>query len=493
MANEKQRVSPLDAGHETALQQNALQQNALQQKMASEVAQGDVFEQAAEYGRQYLRDARSRNVAPTAAAVARLKAFHQPLPEQVSDAREVLEQLHEVGSPATMAQTGGRFFGLVNGGVIPAAMAARLLADSWDQNAVLHAVSPVNATLEEVCQSWLRDLLGLPSCTVAGFVSGTSMAIVCGLAAARYRLLQRAGWDINRQGLDGAPRLRIVTSEHTHSTVVKAVALLGFGTDRLELVDVDEQGRLIADSLPVLDDRTIVILQAGNVNSGSFDPVRTVSEKANAAGAWVHVDGAFGLWAAACEQLSYLTDGIELAQSWSVDAHKTLNTPYDSGIVLCADEEALVMALQNSGAYIMYSEHRDSMLYTPEMSRRARAVDLWAALRYLGKQGVDDLILGLHQRALEFSNLLSARGFSLVNDVCFNQIILAVGSEERTNAIVRNIQESGDAWVGASKWFDKPVIRISVCSWVTDADDIQCAADAFVNAREVVDDSGLIN
>jgi len=274
--------------------------------------------------------------------------------------------------------------------------------------------------------------------------------------------------------------------------VVKAVALLGFGTERLELIEVDEQGRLVADALPLLDDRTIVILQAGNVNSGSFDPIRQVCEKANAAGSWVHVDGAFGLWAAACEQLCHLTDGIELAQSWSVDAHKTLNTPYDNGIVLCADEEALIKALQNSGAYIMYSEHRDSMLYTPEMSRRARAVDLWAALRYLGKRGVDDLILGLHQRAREFAGLLGARDFDVLNEVCFNQIIVAVGDQQRTDAIVSHIQGSGEAWVGASKWFDKPVIRISICSWVTDSDDIQRSVDAFLQARNSVDKAGLV-
>jgi len=470
---------------------DSMQSTSLHEDMAGDLADGDVFAQAIKFGRQYLAGAKSRNVAPSASAIAQLDVFQQPLPNDVSDAREVLELLHESGSPATMAQTGGRFFGLVNGGVIPAALAARLLADTWDQNAVLHAVSPVNATLEEVCQSWLRELLGLPSDTVAGFVSGTSMAIVCGLAAARFRLLQRSGWDINRQGLDGAPRLRIITSQHTHSTVIKAVALLGFGTDRLELIEVDKQGRLIPESLPALDGRCIVILQAGNVNSGSFDPIRQVCEKARAAAAWVHVDGAFGLWAAACKELRYLTDGIELAQSWSVDAHKTLNTPYDSGVVLCADEEALIMALQNSGAYIMYSEHRDSMLYTPEMSRRARAVDLWAALRFLGKQGVDDLIFGLHRRAVEFGDLLKARDFKLVNDICFNQVIVAVGSEERTSAIVGHIQESGDAWVGASKWFDESVIRISVCSWVTDSDDIRAATDAFVRARESVDVSGL--
>lgn len=469
----------------------AAKRSDLQETMAREFSEGDVYALAADYGRQYLASAKTRHVAPLASDTEKLAGFHQPLPAGVGNAREVLQMLHELGTPATMAQTGGRFFGLVNGGVVPASMAARVLADSWDQNAVLQAVSPVNATLEEVCQSWLRELLGLPSTTVAGFVSGTSMAIVCGLAAARYRLLQRAGWDINKQGLDGAPRLRIVTSQHTHSTVVKAVALLGFGTDRLELVDVDSQGRLLPELLPELDDKTIVITQAGNVNSGSFDPIRKVCEVANTAGAWVHVDGAFGLWAAACEHLSHLTDGIELAQSWSVDAHKSLNAPYDSGIVMCADEDALIMALQNSGAYIMYSAHRDSMLYTPEMSRRARAVDLWAALRYLGKQGVDALILGLHQRALEFASLLAARDFDVVNEVCFNQIIVSVGSEERTNTIVKHIQDSGDAWVGASRWFEQPVIRISVCSWVTDSDDIQSAADAFARARDAADESGL--
>lgn len=464
----------------------ASQSLSLMQRMAGEIADGMLFTKAVGFGGQYLRGVKSRNVAPTASKVARLRELHQPLSDAPGDANLVLELLHEVGTPATMAQTGGRFFGLVNGSVIPAAMAARLLADCWDQNAVLHAVSPVNATIEEVCQTWLRELLGLPPSTVAGFVSGTSMAIVCGLAAARYRLLQRTDWDINKRGLDGAPRLRIVTSRQTHSTVIKAVALLGFGTDRIELIEVDEQGRLRAESLPPLDDRTIVILQAGNVNSGSFDPIRAVCERAVEAGAWVHVDGAFGLWAAACEPLKYLTDGIELAQSWSVDAHKTLNTPYDSGLVLCADEDALIMALQNSGAYIMYSEHRDSMLYTPEMSRRARAVDLWAALKYLGKQGVEELVFGLHKRAVEFADLLKAHDFKVVNDICFNQILVHVGNRERTEAIVRHIQDSGDAWVGASTWFDQPVIRISVCSWVTDSEDIHCAANAFATARAAV-------
>ena len=359
-----------------------------------------------------------------------------------------------------------------------------MLADAWDQNAVLHAVSPTNAVLEETCQDWLIDLFGLPKNTVAGFVSGTSMAILCGLAAARWRLCQRAGYDVNARGLAGAPPLRIVTSRHTHSTVLKAVALLGFGTDTIEYAEVDAQGRLRPDTLPQLDDRTILILQAGNVNSGAFDPIRECTERANAAGAWTHIDGAFGLWAAASDDLRHLTDGLDLAQSWSVDGHKTLNTPYDNGISLSADPEATVKALQNSGAYIMYSEARDGMLYTPEMSRRARAVELWAALKYLGRSGVDQLILTLHRRARQFATELAAEGFTIPNTVAFNQVMVEIGDEAATDAVIAHIRNSGEAWVGGSRWFDRPVIRISTCSWATTASDVSRTVAAFVAARK---------
>ena len=328
-----------------------------------------------------MRDDLIDKVFPDEPALEGLNAFDESLPDGPGDALELLDKLHAVGSPGTVAQTGGRYFGLVNGGLVPAALGARVLADAWDQNAVLYATSPVNAKLEEVVERWLCQLLGLSESMVAGYVSGTSMGTACGLAAARYRLLGNAGWDVNRRGLNGAPTLRIVTGRHTHGTVVKVLALLGFGTDCIEWVDVDEQGRVKPESLPELDDRTIVIIQAGNVNSGGFDPLRPICEKAKKAGAWVHVDGAFGLWAAACERLRHLTDGVDLVDSLSVDAHKTLNAPYDSGIIMCADSEALVAALQNSGTYIVYTENRDGMLYTPEMSRRARSVDLWATLR----------------------------------------------------------------------------------------------------------------
>lgn len=455
----------------------------VREEMQSQMQSGALFDQAINYGKEYLQKACGRHVAPHQCDQDALSAFDEPLPESKGDASSIIETLHRYGSPGTMAQTGGRFFGLVNGGVIPTSLAARFLGDAWDQNAVLHAISPTNAKLEEVCQSWLRQLLGLPENTVAGFVSGTSMAIVCGLASARYRICQKAGWDINHQGLDGAPKIRLVTGRHTHSTVLKAIALLGFGTARIEWVDVDEKGRLKSDGLPRLDENTILILQAGNVNSGSFDPIRVCCEAAKEAGAWVHVDGAFGIWAAASKRLRHLTDGLEMADSWSVDAHKTLNTPYDNGIALCADPEALVKALQNSGAYIMYSEHRDGMLYTPEMSRRARAIELWAAMKYLGRAGIDALVYGLHERAKQFSDELRSAGFNIVNDIEFNQVLVDCGDEETTNKIIRDIQASGEAWVGGSKWFDKPVIRISVCSWATTEEDITRSVNAFVQAK----------
>lgn len=458
--------------------------HGLWNEMRCQMADGAVLSKALEHGRNYLRAARERAVAPAAEAVDALAAFREPFPEGMGDPDAIVDMLHRIGSPGTVAQTGGRFFGLVNGGVVPTALAARILADCWDQNAVLHAVSPTSAALEDTCERWLREIFGLPDRTVAGFVSGTSMAIVCGLAAARWRLCERAGCDVNAAGLADAPRLRIVTGEHAHGTVLKAVALLGFGTSTVERVEVDDQGRIVPEALPELDNRSIVIVQAGNVNSGSFDPIRTVCEAASAAGAWVHVDGAFGLWAAASGALRKLTDGIELAHSWSVDAHKTLNAPYDCGIALCADPEAMANALQNSGAYIMYSDRRDGMIYTPEMSRRARAADLWAALKYLGRSGLDRMVLSLHERAAQFAQELEEAGFEVVNEVVFNQILVSVGDGPATDAFVRYVQDSGEAWVGASLWFGDPVVRASVCSWATSPEDVSRAVAAFAASRE---------
>jgi glutamate/tyrosine decarboxylase-like PLP-dependent enzyme len=350
-------------------------------------------------------------------------------------------------------------------------------------------MSPITSKLEDICECWLQQLLGLPDTTAAGFVSGTSSAIFCSLTAARWRLYASQGWDFNAQGHNGAPPIRIIAGRHTHGAVIKAIALLGFGLDNIEWVEGDDQGRILAADMPELDSSCIVLLQAGNVNSGAFDPFEDICAKANAAGAWVHIDGAFGLWAAGTEQLKYLCQGIEQAQSWSVDGHKTLNTPYDSGILLCADREALVTALQASGAYLTQSfgEQRDGMLYTPEMSRRARAVELWAALKYLGKCGVDELVYGLHRCAVQFAEELTAAGFRILNDVVFNQVIVAPSEDDQvTQLILEHIQASGECWVGSSLWQCQKVIRVSVCSWVTSEQDISRSVAAFMAAREAI-------
>jgi glutamate/tyrosine decarboxylase-like PLP-dependent enzyme len=455
----------------------------LQEKMFREMKDKEIFEQAQGYAFDYADQTQERNVFPTDEAIKNLEAFVEDMPEVTGDASDILAHLHKYGSPATVSQIGGRYFGFVNGGVLPVSLAARWLSDFWDQNTALYVISPLASKLEEITESWLKDLLGLPQEVVAGFVSGSSLAIFCGLAAARYRVLRNNDWDINTRGLNGAPKLRIVAGKQVHGSVVKAIALLGFGTDHIEWVGTDAQARINPSKVPDLDEGTILVLQAGNVSSGSFDPFDELCDKAKEANAWVHIDGAFGLWAAGSERLKHLTQGIEKANSWSVDGHKTLNTPYDSGIVLCSDGEALVQALQASGSYIAYSQNRDGMLYTPEMSRRARAVELWAALKYLGKEGVDELVFGLHQRAIQIGHQLEAEGFQVLNDVVFNQVLVACDSDEVTQGTMHHIQRSSECWVGGATWNGKAVIRISVCSWATTEADIVRSVRAFVSAR----------
>jgi glutamate/tyrosine decarboxylase-like PLP-dependent enzyme len=401
-------------------------------------------------------------------------------------AAEILKLLDDYGSPATVAQAGGRYFGFVCGSSIPAALAARWLSDIWDQNPALNVLSPTVAKLEQVCEQWVRDLLALPSETVAGFVSGTSIATMCGLAAGRYTILRNHGWDVNEDGLFGAPPIRVVVSQQAHGSVFKALALLGLGRKRIELIPADSEGRLDVAYLPKLDSNTLVILQAGNVNSGSFDDFEQICALARPAGAWVHIDGAFGLWAAASPTKKHLTKGIEKADSWSVDGHKTLNTPYDCGIILCKNRDALVASMQATGAYIQYSDARDNMLYTPDMSRRARAVELWATLRFLGRTGITELVDGLCDRATEFAEQLAANGFHILNEVAFNQVLVACDTPAETQATLAGIQASGECWCGGTNWQGKPAIRISVCSWATTPDDIARSVQAFIKAREAV-------
>ncbi len=456
----------------------------LQEKMLREMEQKEIFKQVQKYSFAYIDKAKERNVFPTNDAITDLDIFIEPLPQETNDAVKILSLLNQYGSPATVAQTGGRYFGFVDGGVIPAALAARVLSDCWDQNSALYDMSPLASKLEEICEMWLRELLSLPKNVVAGFVTGSSLAIFCGLAAARYRIFSNNNWDINEKGFSGAPEIRIVAGRQAHGTVSKAVALLGFGLANIEWVETDTEGRMIPSEIPELDGSTILILQAGNVCSGSFDPFEEICLKANKAKAWIHIDGAFGLWAAASNKLMHLTRGIEKANSFSLDGHKTLNTPYDNGIVLCNDKDALTHALHASGSYISNSENRDGMFYTPEMSRRARSIELWAVLKYLGKNGVDELVLGLHQKAMQFGKELKAEGFQVLNEIVFNQVVVTCETDKSTSQTMKNIQQSGDCWVGGAIWQGKTVIRISVCSWVTTESDITSSVRAFVAARK---------
>lgn len=444
----------------------------------------EIYRQAQEYASAYLAAQTDRPPFPTPAALANLAQFDEALPAAPTAASEVLAMLHKFGSPATTALNGGRYFGFVNGGALPTALAARLLADVWDQNAALQVMSPISAKLELVCERWLVDLFNLPGGTAMGLVSGTSLATLCGLLAAREAILRRLGWDANERGLFGAPPLRVVMSEAAHITVRKALAILGLGRAQIDIVAADEQGRFDAGALPPLDERTILILQAGNVNSGAFDSFKPLCRAAKAAGAWAHIDGAFGLWARACKSTAHLTAGIELADSWSVDAHKTLNAPYDCGIALCRDRAAMISALEASASYLQIGDERDGMRYTPEMSRRARGIELWAALKSLGRAGIDQLVAQLCQRARQFADELEAEGFRILNDVVFNQVLVACDPPELTERALELLQASGECWCGSAEWRGDTAIRISVCSWATTEADVSRSVAAFVAARE---------
>lgn len=469
---------------------NSTKLSKIQDAMFQEIRDHQLFTSAQSYAFQYLNEVFDRNVYPTEEALNKLTHFEEEMPNTSGNVQEILDNLHYYGSPATLPTLGGRYFGFVTGSSIPATLAVKSLSDFWDQNSALEVLSPISAKLETVVENWLCELLGLPRHTVAGFVSGSSMAIYCGLAAARWRLFQKNGWDVNEQGMNGAPKVRVVTGKHTHSTVLKAIQLLGFGKANIEWVEVDEQGRMVLESMPELDGNTLVILQAGNVNSGSFDPIEAICQKAHEVGAWVHIDGAFGLWAAAAERFQYLTKGMELAQSWSADGHKTLNTPYDCGIILCQDKDALISALHMSGAYIVEGK-RDGMYYTPEMSRRARVIELWATLKYLGKSGVDELVTNLHERAVQFAQNLGDQGFEVLNEVVFNQVLIACGEDEMTEKVLKNLQELRVCWCGGSMWHGRKVIRISVCSWATTPEDVDLCVASFVKARALARESEL--
>ncbi len=397
----------------------------------------------------------------------------------------MLAELDALGSPATVASTGGRYFGFVTGGALPATLAANMLAGAWDQNAGLELGSPVNAHLEKVCRGWLVALLGLPEQMEVGFATGATMANFTGLAAARHAVLHAHGWDVEAQGLFGAPPITVIVGKEVHVSVLKALGMLGLGRQRVVQVPVDSQGRMIATQLPPIEGPTIVCAQAGNVNTGAFDPLGQIAARLRG-GAWLHVDGAFGLWAAAAPSKRSLAAGIDLADSLATDAHKWLNVPYDSGLVFVRDRRALNSAMSASAAYLIEGETRDPHLFVPEMSRRARAVEVWAALRALGQRGLAELIERNCGHAARFASELRKAGHQILNDVALNQVLVSFGAPDITRRVIAAIQQDGTCWCGGTSWQGNIAMRISVSSWATTDADVAQSIDAILRcAREV--------
>lgn len=440
----------------------------------------DLLQNAAERAARYLAGLAERPVRPDPAAIEALAAFDTPLPTSPTDPAEVLARLDELGSPATMGSAGGRYFGFVLGGALPASLAVNWLAGAWDQNAGMAVGSPVAAFLEEVTLRWLVELLDLPAGTGGGFVTGATAANLSGLAAARHALLARQDWDVEAQGLSGAPALTVIVGQEVHLSVLKALSLLGLGRERVVRVPVDDQGRMRADALPALDEHTIVCLQAGNVNTGAFDPMGEVCAAARQVGAWVHVDGAFGLWARAAPSLKALAQGLGDADSWATDGHKWLNVPYDSGIVLCREPEHLRAAMGGSAAYLVETGQREPWHHTPEMSRRARGLEVWAALVSLGSEGLAELLERCCTLARRFAQGLEEAGYRICNDVVLNQVLVSFGEPEHTLEVIEALQEDGTCWCSGTTWQGHTAMRISVSSWRTTEEDVDRCLEAIL-------------
>jgi len=445
----------------------------------------ELLTDASERAIRYLNGLDARGVAPTDAAVRQLRTFDEPLPPTPTDPSETLRLLDEIGSPATMAMAGPRFFGFVIGGSLPVTLAANWLAGAWDQNSALYRATPGVAIVEQVALRWLLDVLQLPPESGGAFVTGATVANLCALAAARHAVLERAGWNVEAQGLFGAPPITVVVGAEVHPSVTKTLGILGLGRSRVVKVPVDGQGRLRADQFPALSGPTIVCLQAGNVNTGAFDPAPEICRRAHAAGAWVHVDGAFGLWAAATPSRRHLAAGLELADSWATDAHKWLNVPYDCGLAFVRDPHALQAAMAITAEYLpTQSEFRNPADFTPELSRRARGVEVWAALRSLGRAGLAEMIERNCSQAQRFGQELAAAGFEILNDVVLNQVLVAFGDADKTKRVIQRVQDDGSCWAGITVWQGRTAMRISVSSWATTAADVDRSVAAIVRAAK---------
>ncbi|MDH3641856.1 MAG: aminotransferase class V-fold PLP-dependent enzyme [Gammaproteobacteria bacterium] len=440
---------------------------------------------AAERGIRYLQDLDKRTVYPEPDDLQRLeKALASPLPDAPTNSSEVLSFLDDLGSPATVSSAGGRYFGFVTGGALPATVAANWLATAWDQNCFVFAGSPAVALFEETALGWLKDVLELPVSAEGTLVTGATMANFSCLASARGEVLRRAGWDVESRGLSGAPEIKLIVGEEVHASVLKVLGMLGLGRDTVQRVAVDEQGRMRTDALPRFSGPAIVCLQAGNVNSGAFDPAEQIIPLAHEQGAWVHVDGAFGLWASASPALKAQVRDFKAADSWATDAHKWLNVPYDCGVAFVRSPEALHRAMSISGSYLLRGKSRDAIDVTPDSSRRARAVEVWAALKSLGRTGLAELVERNCRQAKWLAEHLAAAGVEVLNEVNLNQVVVCFGNDERSRRVISTLQGSGVCWCGSTTWQGRHAMRISLSSWATTDADVEKTLAAILAARE---------
>jgi glutamate/tyrosine decarboxylase-like PLP-dependent enzyme len=444
------------------------------------------LDRASMHARGWLSSLPDRPVPPQKHADEILVDLGGPLPEGPSDAADVVDLLAEAVGPGLMAMPSGRFFGWVIGGALPAALAADWLTSAWDQNSGMRYATPGTVAAEEAAGAWILELLGLPSTADVGFVTGGTMANFTGLAAGRQQMLTDAGWDLDRLGLTGAPRVRVLAGADRHGTIDLALRYLGLGAPTL--VAADDQGRLrldaLAEALEAGTGPAIVCLQAGNVHSGAFDPLGAAIELAHRHGAWVHVDGAFGLWAGASPRLRHLVAGYEAADSWATDAHKTLNVPYDCGISIVVHPQALRSAMGMRASYLLHDQGPgDPLDKVPELSRRARGVPVWAAVRSLGRSGVAALVDQLADQARALADgIATIEGAEILNDVVYTQVCLAFGDDERTRDVTKRLLEDGTVWMSGSRWQGRDVLRISVSNWSTDDAEIAASIDAVRRA-----------
>jgi glutamate/tyrosine decarboxylase-like PLP-dependent enzyme len=449
----------------------------------------ELLRETADYAADFLESLPERPVMPPIDLGDLRERMGGPVPDGPSDPHEVVKELAAVGGEAAVAIPGPRYFGFVIGGAVPASLAADWLTSTWDQNAGLYVAGPAAAVAEEVAGEWLADLLGLPSARSFAFVTGTQMAHATALAAARNHVLHEVGWDVEEKGLTGAPQIRVFTGEKTHSTFPRALRFVGLGTGSMTRVAADDQGRIrpdvLREALADNDGPAIVCAQAGDVNTGSFDAFAEIADAAEAAGVWLHVDGAFGLWAAASPRFAHLVAGAERADSWSTDGHKQLNVPYDCGVMLCARPEAHRRAISVFADYLVHEEEggaRDQMDWTPEFSRRARGFTVYAAIRQLGRSGIAELVERCCDNAARFAGAIPSTSAEVLNDVVFNQVLFRYDSDERTLEVLRRVQESGEAWMSGSVWQGRQAIRLSVSNWQTTDDDIDRTVAAFAAA-----------